>query len=273
MSGDGRMASEGLRRLLHNLSVSTQYGVPQAGVPPRALAPRVHSDRRIPGWVILLALAAAAGIALNVGAALADRQPGSLRQAALTGERRLHGKACIVLAPDVSGSMSEHATTRRLAVQDLMTFSRRSLALNDVLMVVAFDNTVEIALAPTNIASLPAASPAEPALHGTGTEFEPAVRTLAESLRAQDCAAVGLASVTDGEFEDDPRRLRDALAAAGLTRVQLLVPGGKGRPGPTGASELLSVDVNHFRPGDSAQLGLKYGRLIADLTGQKLARR
>lgn len=266
-----RRIRERLGRLVRPFEFSSRFGIPAASRVPVRRAATVHRDRRIPGWLVpllvaVLALAAVLGTWGRPGPAA----PGQLGQAELAGGRQLAGRACIVLASDVSSSMSKHADERRAALRDLTRFSRRVLRPDDVVLVVTYDAAMAVALPPTAVQDLPDGDVPEPVPGVDGTALVPVLEGVSSLLQSSGCAATGLASVTDGEFQDDAAALDRALRTAALQRVHLLVPGGSGRPGPTGDARLAEIDVEHFRPGNAAELGLDYGRLVAGLTGQEL---
>lgn len=249
------------------------YGVPASADAPRARPPRVRADHAVPLWVAVAAVAAVLALAgLAAHQYISRRPPTSLDQAVLQGPRLLHGPVCLALATDVSGSMNELADARRRALADLLSFSRRSLASDDVLAAVAFDDKAWTTLPPARVESLPASPPIERPGNGSSTEFAPAVDAVARLFRTTACSAIAVASITDGQFGDAPGALRAHLDDAALTRVRLLLPGGRGRPAPLTAPELVGVQVAHFDAGDTHRLGLLYGQLLADLTGQRLVR-
>ncbi len=101
----------------------------------------------------------------------------------------------------------------------------------------------------------------------------PAARLVGQRFRAEDCAAVAVAAVTDGQLGDDPAQLRDELAAAGLTRALVLVPDGTGRLATLGAPALGGVVVHGFDTHGGDALAVAYGKLVAALTGQRLTDR
>jgi len=267
-------AAQWLQRIGQRFELRSHIGVPTVRTVPTRRAPRIRRDHKVSGWLVAILLAGLALTALVLAAAaLHRRAPGRLDQAELSGTRLLPGRACVVLASDVSGSMQQFAATRQAAMHDLMDFSRRSLRPDDVVVVVSYDGSAGVALGPTLVRDLPHTAVAEPIPGGDGTALIPAVGKVASLLVPYHCGATGLASVTDGLLQDDPAALDHALGQAALQRVHLLIPGGQGRPGPTGDKALSEVVIDHFDPGDGAQLGLDYGHLLAELTGQSLSRR
>jgi hypothetical protein len=268
---------ERLRRLIYPFEFHSRFGVPTVRSVPVRRAASVHRDRRAPGWLVplLIGLLGAAAVLLfwdgpQPQARPEAQPPGQLDQADLGGGRQLSGRACVVLASDVSGSMDQHAEARRAALRDLTKFSRRELRPDDVVLVVTYDGAMAVALPPTAVRDLPDGDIPEPAPGANGTAMLPVIQGVSSLLAPHDCAATGLASVTDGELQDDAATLDQAIRTAALQHVVFLVPGGEGRPGPTGSDLLADVEVHHFQPGSATQLGLDYGRLIAELTGQKL---
>jgi hypothetical protein len=269
---------ERLRRFIYPFEFHSRVGVPTVRSVPVRRAASVHRDRRAPGWLVplLIGLLGAAAVLLfwdgpQPQARDPEAQPpGQLDQAELGGGRQLAGRACVVLASDVSGSMEQYADVREAALQQLTRFSRRALRPDDVVLVVTYDGGMAVALPPTAVRDLPGGEVPEPMSGADGTALLPVVEGISSLLAPRHCAATGLASVTDGELQDDAAPLAQALDAAAVRHVHFLVPGGEGRPGPTGSPLLADVRVLHFQPGDATQIGLDYGQLIAELTGQKL---
>ncbi|MGY1742790.1 MULTISPECIES: hypothetical protein [unclassified Blastococcus] len=264
-----------LARLVRPFEFDSRFGVPAVRRVPVRRAAGVHRDRRLPGWLVPLLLALA-GLAVLLATwdgptSGPSDDPERLDQADLAGGRQLAGRACVVLASDVSSSMRAHADERTAALGDLIEFSRRALRPDDLVLVVTYDGAMAVALPPTAVRDLPDDDVPEPVPGVDGTVLVRVVEGVSSLLESEDCAATGLASVTDGEFQDDAAALDRALGTAALQRVHLLVPGGTGRPGPTGDDRLAEIEVEHFEPGDAAELGLDYGRLIAGLTGQELS--
>jgi hypothetical protein len=262
--------------LVRRLEVHSRHGVPTVRRVPVARAARVRRDRRVPGWLapLLAALLLVTGLVLFWPAP--DPEPPAaapvrLGQAELGGERTLSGRACVVLASDLSGSMRQYAADRQSALVDLVDFSRRVLRPDDVVLVVTYADDMAVALPPTEVRDLPTGGVPEPDPGSDGTALVPVITGAASLLADRSCAATGLAGVTDGMLQDDAGPLAAAIRRSGLAQVHVLVPGsGPARPGPFSAPELHDVQVEHFEPGDTEGLGLAYGRLLAALTGQEL---
>ncbi|WP_448625643.1 vWA domain-containing protein [Geodermatophilus sp. URMC 64] len=271
------MTRRGRRRwaasLFRRLEMHSRHGVPTVRRVPVRRAARVRRDRRVPGWLfpVLAALLALGTLAVVWPFDTSpEAAPARLGDAQLGGDRALTGRACVVLASDLSGSMRQFAQDRREALHDLLDFSRRVLRPDDVVLVVTYADTMAVALPPTQVGDLPAGDLPEPDPGTDGTALTPVLQGTAELLAGQHCAATGLAGVTDGLLQDHAATLDAAVREAGVAQVHLLVPGGSGRPGPLSSPLLDDIQVGHFRPGDTEELGLAYGRLLALLTGQEL---
>jgi hypothetical protein len=166
--------------------------------------------------------------------------------------------------------MRQYAQDRRAALHDLVNFSRRVLRPDDVVLVVTYADSMTVALPPTQVGDLPSGDVPEPDPGTDGTALTPVLLGTADLLAEQHCAATGLAGVTDGLVQEDAGAIDAAVRTGGFAQVHLLIPGGTGRPGPLSSPQLDEIQVGHFRPGDTEELGLAYGRLLARLTGQEL---
>lgn len=242
---------------------------------PRDLALRPRSlPVRPPRWArdfrpllpVLLLLAVAA-----VGwGAWGASVPSSLDQTTLGGQRLLTGRACIAIAADLSGSMSDFAVQRQQATEILVPWLRRNLRGDDQVAMVAFTDQGELLMPATAVAELPPIAPVEPALPGQSTEAVPALDLLDVTLDDEGCSATALLMISDGLLGDRPSDLAGALSRAGITRTYLINPNGSGRPAELSDPRLSGIRVVAL--GDADQQALTYGRAVADLTGQELRR-
>ncbi|CAO5258214.1 vWA domain-containing protein [Frankia sp. AgKG'84/4] len=231
-------------------------------------------------WLTLLALLLLLGLGSFLLVTCDDHQdnaaPTSLAQAHLGGARRLPGRVCMTLVSDVSSSMAKPPlpSVRASAVRDLLEFSRRELAPDDVLGGISFAGDAQTSLPLTPIRDIQGTPRLDPLLTSGGTAFLPVLKRAESMYAGQRCAASALAVVSDGELAgDSPQALGDEVAAAAFTRVVFFIPG-KNQPRPTALSDprLGGIQVVNFRP-NGDDLGLAYGRLLADLTGRQLAGR
>jgi hypothetical protein len=239
---------------------------------PRASYPGMPHDRRRVLAVAALAVLLATGFALS--RAHSTGTPSSLAQATLTGTRRLAGTACVGIADDVSASMDAVAPARRQATADALRWLHAQeqagrLNADDKIAIAMFTDAAELTLAPTSIAEASVTPPADVVVGSGNTLASPVVTALADEFRNQGCAAVGLLAVSDGEVADDPNDLREALTTAGVTRMEVLNPKGTGRAPQLQDPHLSAITVHNVTTADD--IGLAFGQLIADLTGQQLS--
>ncbi|MFG3557843.1 VWA domain-containing protein [Micromonospora sp. NPDC047557] len=247
-------------------------------IPGRALLDDVPAPTRTPLWrrllrpllATLLVLGLLGFCALQIRKQLGP--PGSLDQAVLEGTRRVTGPVCIDEAQDVSGSMERYTALREQAVEQLFLFAHRELRPTDQLAEAVFSGTAGVTLPPTSLHTMPARQRApEP---GDGTLLAPAVRALtdADERADRECAARALVAISDGEVFDDPADLRAALVDAAYTRVYLVVPGSVGgRPEVFKGDVLGGALVRRFS--DAERLGVIFGEIAAELTGERLEQR
>ncbi|NHC44691.1 hypothetical protein [Motilibacter aurantiacus] len=250
-------------------------GIPTRPSFPGARYPGLPSDRRVPLLLLLVPLAALAGWGVpqlledDPAPQAAAAGPGALGGTYLEGERTLDGRLCIAIASDTSSSMDQVEPIRRQATDELLPWLRQNLPGDDEVALAVFTDEALLTLAPTPVGSAPALAPGEVAV-GTG---QTVARTAADALGAafdgRSCAATALLAISDGEFQDDPAELDAALAAAGITQTWVLNPKGPERSPVLESPELADVHVTPIS--SAADIGLTYARVIAGLTGQRLA--
>jgi hypothetical protein len=238
---------------------------------PGAAPSAVDTSRRIGWWLLLpaLLLAAAPAIVDAVAGATAD-PPSNLASATLDGRRTVKGPVCIDQAQDVSESMEPYAAQRDEAVGQLLSFANRELRGDDLLAEAVFAGSSEVTLPPTSLHAVGVARRPVTALK-PGSMLAPAVDALSATSH-EPCAAKALVAVTDGQIFDDPAALGAALAAAGYSRVYLMVPG----PDWTQTGDAISVlppnvTVRYFDGPDD--LGVAFGEVAAALTGERLRKK
>jgi hypothetical protein len=235
------------------------------GRPGRGCPPGYRQDLRIPA-VLLIALLS---VPLLVYVLVHAGEPWRLSETRLAGPRLLTGRACVIVAADLSGSMAAVTPLRQAAVAALLPWLKINLRADDLVMLVNFTDDATVALPATQVDRLPTVPPAESPVGGRGTVFGPAVAIVGDALADRRCGAVELLAISDGVFSDDPRALGDTLKAAGVTRMHVLNPNGDVRPFPLNQAPLASVDVRAL--GDTNRMSLSFGEAIAALTGQRLA--
>lgn len=236
------------------------------GRPGRGRPPGYRRDLRIPAVLLIILLSVPLLIWMLVHAA----EPERLIETRLAGPRLLAGRACVVVAADLSGSMAAVTPQRHAAVAALIPWLKTNLRADDLVMLVNFTDDATVALPATQVDRLPTVAPAESPVGGGGTVLEPAVAIVGDALADRRCGAVELLAISDGVFSDDPRALGDTLKSAEVTRMHVLNPNGDVRPFPLDQAPLASVDVRAL--GDTDRMSLSFGEAIAVLTGQRLAK-
>ncbi|MEU7934835.1 vWA domain-containing protein [Micromonospora echinofusca] len=238
---------------------------------PAAARPSRWARLARPLLVTLLALALLGALGLQLHSLLGP--PATLDRAVLEGDRKVTGPVCIDEAQDVSGSMEQYTALRERAVAQLFEFAKRELRPEDQLAEAVFSGAAGLTLPPTRLHTLsPLRRP--PPTPANGTMMAPAVRVLTAADRGAtgDCAARALVVITDGELHDEPDELRTALRDAAYTRVYAVVPGWIGsRPAIFHGDVLGGTTVRRFH--DAERLGVIFGEVFAELTGERLAQR
>jgi len=225
-------------------------------------------------WRVGRILAALAALALLVGLGYLGwhrfTTPTSLSGYALTGAR---GPACqrIIVANDVSGSMGAFSDARRRALADLLGWAPANLRPTDEIGVLDFAGNALWSLPPTSVTSRPTPGQVDESKLMANTFVQPVFDAVAE-LPASPCrTSVWLLS--DAQFGDYPASevaARDALAAARIDQVQLLVPSGDidvAQMWETTYPYAAAVTFDGTNPDETA---LTYGTVLARLTGQEL---
>ncbi|NHC13485.1 vWA domain-containing protein [Motilibacter deserti] len=248
-------------------------GIPTRPSFPGARYPGLPSDRRVPWLLLLLPLAALAG--WGVPQLLEDdpspqaAASGAIGGTYLEGERALAGKLCIAIASDTSTSMDQVEPLRREATNELLPWLRANLPADDEVALAVFTDEALLTLAPTPVGSAPAAAPGEVPV-GTGqTVATTAADALGQAFGGRSCASTALLAISDGEFQDEAGPLAAALDAAGITQTWVLNPKGPERSPVLQSPELADVHVTPISTSDD--IGLTFARVIAGLTGQRLA--
>jgi hypothetical protein len=249
--------------------VIIERGVPAPAHLPRGRPPRYHRDLRPSPRLLGLVLATLLAVG-SIWAVHQYAEPGQLSDVKLSGERLLHGDACIAIAADLSGSMTHVAQQRRDATATLLPWLHNNLRPGDQVSLVAFTDTAVLVLPPSSVDRLQTPLSSDPNMATGGTAAVPAITLLGEAFDDRGCSAIELLMITDGKFSDTPADVARALAGANITRTHILNPDGDKRAGPLNDAALGGIRVLPL--GDTDQQALTYGRIIADLTGQELTR-
>jgi hypothetical protein len=199
--------------------------------------------------------------------------PLTLDSAVLIGDRKVQGPICVETYVDWSSSMNSHQSERQQALDSLNRFAHRELEPSDVYMEVAFATTSQVTVRPTAFRDLGPSQLTSGSIDRSGTVLAPAVGT-AQRGRGRlgaDCAARALVIVSDGIVSDEPAALAATLRAGRYTRVFLVTPGYRGRPGAFASPELGGIEVKHFW--SAKRLGVVYADVIAEVSGQRVGHR
>lgn len=197
--------------------------------------------------------------------------PTTLSGYALSGDR---GPTCqrIVVANDVSGSMSEFAEPRSNALTQLLTWSPSNLRPTDEIGVLDFAGSAAWVRTPASVTNAATGTPVDPRSLGGGTSLEPVIAAVA-ALPASRCAT-SLWLLSDAQYPDYAPSVdaaRETLAAADIHRIPLLVPSADITVDPAWETTYPYSTPITFDGRSPDQTALAYGGLLADLTGQRLA--
>ncbi|MBO3089479.1 hypothetical protein [Cellulomonas dongxiuzhuiae] len=250
--------------------VGTQAGALASARHLGDLAPLSTARRR--RWPLALLLVGALLAAVAWWDAV--RPPASLAESTLVGAR---GPACVrlVVAEDVSGSMSEFAAARRSALAELVAWAPRNLRANDELVVLGFAGSTDVPWGPWTVADLPGApGRTGGAAVADGTLLGPVTSAVAQLPPAAcDTLLVLLSDAQLGDLPADEVQGLQVLTDAGIHDLRLLVP--------TAAIDVPGewADVFPSAPPvvvdgtDVAATGLTVARMIAQVTDQEVVRR
>lgn len=193
--------------------------------------------------------------------------PSSLASARLEGTR---GPGCLrlVIAADVSGSMSRIAAPRDAAVTQVLRWAPGNLRPDDEVVLLDFAGSAALRAGPTSIGDPVIPTSAQPDL--SGTQFEPVLARVA-GLPSGRCRTA-LLLLSDGQMSDLPVAEPDAtsqLTAAGIHRIDLIVPGITD-VNPGWSSLYPSAPPEVFDGADPDATAVTIARHIAGATGQNL---
>jgi hypothetical protein len=244
-------------------TVRTRYGF---SLPNSYLGRKPEPDRHLvtPSrlgliGIALLALAGLLAAFLLTHFSFADSQ--------LTGAR---GPACVrlVIAADVSGSMTKLAQPRDAAVAQLLIWAPKNLRADDEMAVVVFAGSAVTTVPPAPIGSTQQQSEGAP--DPFDTRLQPLLLTIGQFPRTR-CRTT-LLLISDAQFSDlpaDPNTANQQMAEASVDRVDLLVPGSID-VNPDWSSLYLAAPPDRFDGNDPDETALAIARHIAASTGQKL---
>jgi len=194
--------------------------------------------------------------------------PSAIDQVALTGPR---GPQCLrlILAGDVSGSMTQYAAAEQAAVNQFLTWAPTNLRPDDEIGVLSFAGSIawNRRPAPANASTMTTGTPAN---MSDGTALSPVINGIG-SLPASGCRTA-LALLSDGQMQDlpAPQDARAMQVAAGIDDLSLLVPSA-GIDRPTDWNTTFPAAMGTVFDGtDPNATGLTFAHLVARLTEQTL---
>lgn len=195
--------------------------------------------------------------------------PGSLDETALVGAR---GPGCVrlVIAADVSGSMTKLAKPRDEAITKLLAWAPANLRPDDEIALVTFGTDSAIVIPPTRVDAPPVRT--DIAVPAGSTNLAPLVNAI-DSLPPTRCRTA-LLLIGDGQFGDLPGDEATAtaqLAGARVDTLDFLVPGRTDIP-KQWKTIYPSAPPQFFDGNNPDETALTFGRRLAHLTGQQLTR-
>jgi hypothetical protein len=227
----------------------------QPGIP--FVGPRRRS------WLFAVLLAALLAALL----AWPSRHSTALNDLRLVGPR---GPVClrIVIADDISGSMTKFASARNAAVEEMRRWAGHNLRPDDQIGVLQFAVNAGWQSGPGSATPSPHAS----VVHdGINTNLNPVLQ-LVQALPASSCDTA-LVLVSDAQLADlpaDPVAGRRALEAGHVHDLFLLAPGQSIDVPPAWTTAFPEAEPRRFNGNDAAATGLTFGDVVATLTRQQL---
>ena len=196
--------------------------------------------------------------------------PTTLSGYALSGAR---GPACqrIVVANDVSGSMTAFADARRNALTQLLAWAPANLRPSDHIGVIDFAGSAEWVRMPASVTDPAQQTPTSPGPLAEGTNLGPVIAAVA-ALPPSRCET-SLWLLSDAQYPDyapSADQAREELAAADIHRIPLLVPSGDITVDPAWETTYPYSTPITFDGHNPDETALAYGGLLSDLTGQEL---
>lgn len=194
--------------------------------------------------------------------------PQTLSQYRLVGAR---GPVCLrmILAEDVSGSMTAYSSARSAALADIRTWSAKNLRRGDQVGVIDFAGNAVWQSQPTSVDALPGASSGQ--LDANGTSIMP-VLGLVGALPQSSCDTA-LTFLSDGLMSDLPTTSKAGLTDLSREHIHdlfWLVPGRSIPISDTWTHAFPVAPPVRFNGLDPAATGLTFGRVISAVTRQKL---
>ncbi|WP_409046942.1 vWA domain-containing protein [Microbacterium sp. HA-8] len=226
---------------------------------------RETPTRRKYWWLLLLLL----GLGAVLLGLLPHPRSDDLADLTLTGMR---GPACvrIVVAPDVSGSMTQFEQVRTTALAEVARWAPANLRDDDEFAVIVWDDGATVALAPIPLsagANLPT-SLGQPG--SGGSDIGPAVDLL-PALPTTPCRSA-IVAISDGIIGTDTSGIEETLRASGFDRVAIILPNGSSAPATWMDVFPYSLQF-HADPQSTAQTGRAVAEAIAATTDQLLVER
>ena len=198
------------------------------------------------------------------------RAPASLEQAVLTGPR---GPQCLrlVIAEDVSGSMSEYSAARAQAITALLTWAPGQLRADDELAVVTFAASATTRMQPTPVGqkSSPVADAPSDGVDTLLTPVVDAAATFPETSCHTHLLVVGDGLISDPVEAGDLAR----LSASGIDSVGLLMPSPDLHAPEEFRAAFPYAQNRSFDGTDADQTGLALAQVLATQTEQTIERR
>lgn len=231
-----------------------------------------RDPRRLP----LALLAAALLTATTLGIwALATPRPARLAQYALTGAR---GPAClrIILANDVSGSMTNYSPAREAALRQLVAWAPSQLRADDELGVLDFAGSARWVQTPRPIGEITAPDATIPPgtePNAADTNWAPVIDLVA-ALAPTTCQT-SVWFLSDAQYADyppDTDQARTRLVRAAIHDTPLLVPATNITVADLWLQRFPAATPERFDGNDPNASALTYATQLAHLTGQHLTR-
>lgn len=229
------------------------------------------SEGRLPRRLLIVASALAALLAapfLIWHLTHGPNTPTTLDDVRLVGPR---GPGCerIVLAQDVSGSMSDFAAARSATLAEIRRWAPQNLRSDDQIGVLDFAAVAAWQQKPSPVGSPQVTGGG--ATDGTNTNLDP-VLELVQALPASQCNTA-LVLISDAQLIDlpaDTAQARRSLRASGIHDIFLLVPGDSIDVPGEWSHAFPEASPRRFNGLDAGQSGLAFADVVKVLTRQHL---
>jgi len=201
-------------------------------------------------------------------------RPLALSELALRGARPA-APVRLVIARDVSGSMTQFAAAREAALDELVAWAPSNLRATDQLGVLDFAEDARWALRPTSVADLAVhgARRRPTNLDGGGTAWRPVLDRV--QALGDHPGRVSLWLVSDGEYPDYPESADAAqrrLLDAGVQSMPLLVPSQSAVIPDAWLDVFPGQPSVSFEGLDGPATAVAFAHALAAVTGQRLVR-